>query len=77
MGNNMLQLAQQFMNNVVSNGMDKNLVNAPWKQEAINAILSGDSKRGEELANNLLKSYGFSSPEEAVQKGLQNLGGKT
>lgn len=73
---NLLKAAQDFMGQVVSNNADKNLANVPWKKAAIDAILSGDQAKGEQLANNLLKSYGFSSPEEAVKQGLQNLGGK-
>ena len=76
MASNLLQAAQQFMGNVVQNKADKNLANVPWRQEAINAIISGDQAKGEELANNIMKSYGFSSPEEAVRQGLQNLSGK-
>lgn len=73
---NLLQAAQQFMGQVIQNKADQNMVNAPWKQSAINAIMSGDQSKGEELANNILKSYGFSSPQEAIQKGLENLSRK-
>lgn len=76
MANNFLQAAQQFIGNVIQNNATNNLANVPWKQDAINAITSGDQAKGQELANNILKSYGFSSPEEAIQKGFQNLNGK-
>lgn len=69
---NPLQMAQQFMNQVIQNKATNNLTNAPWKQAAIDAITSGDQKKGEELANNILQSYGFSSPQEAIQSYLQN-----
>lgn len=76
MGLNLLQAAQQFVGQVVQNGAERNMTNAPWKGAAIDAIMSGDQKRGTELANNILQSYGFSSPEEAIRQGIQNLSSK-
>lgn len=76
MGLNLLQVAQQFMGQVKQNGAEQNMTNAPWKNAAIDAIMSGDQKKGAELANNILQSYGFSSPEEAVRQGIQNLSRK-
>lgn len=76
MGANLLQLSQQFIGQVVQNRADQNMINAPWKQPAIDAIMSGDQKKGMELANNIMQSYGFSSPEEAVRQGIQNLSRK-
>lgn len=73
MGLNILEAAQKFIGQVVQNGAEKNMVNVPWKADAINAIMSGDQQKGKELANNIMKSYGFSSPEEAVRQGIQNL----
>lgn len=61
---NLLQAAQEF---VKSNNVDQ-MANVPWKQAAINAIMSGDAEAGQKLANNVLQSYGFSSPEEAIQR---------
>lgn len=76
MASNFLQAAQQFVGQVVQNNIVNRMANVPWKQEAINAIMSGDKAKGQELANNIMQSYGFSSPEEAVRQGLQNLNGK-
>lgn len=76
MGTNLLQAAQQFVGQVLQNGADQNMANVPWKQAALNAIISGDQAKGKELASNIMQSYGFSSPEEAVRQGLQNLSGK-
>lgn len=76
MGNNILQAAQNFIGQVVQNNNSNKLANVPWKQAAINAIMSGDRAKMEELANNVMQSYGFSSPEEAVEKGIQNLNGQ-
>lgn len=70
---NLLSAAQQFIGQVVQNGVQKNLMNAPWAGAAIQAIQSGDQQTGQQLAQNIIQSCGFSSPEEAVQKGLQNL----
>lgn len=75
MANSLLQAAQQFVGQVINSNVDKNLPNTPWKQSALNAIMSGDKAKGEQLANNIMQSYGFSSPQEAIQKGLQNLSG--
>lgn len=73
---NLLQSAQQFIGQIVQRNATNNLINVPWKQDAINAIMSGDKERGQELANNIMQTYGFSSPEEAVQKGFQNISNK-
>lgn len=74
---NLLQAAQQFVGQIIQNKAEQNLQNTPWKQEALNAIMSGDQAKGEELASNILKSYGFSSPQEAIQQGLNNLSRKS
>lgn len=76
MANNFLQAAQQFIGQIVQNNATNNFANVPWKQDAINAIMSGDQTKGQELANNIMKSCGFSSPQEAIEKGFQNLNGK-
>lgn len=68
-----LSLAQQFITQVQENGAQNNLVNAPWRNSAIHAIQSGDQTMGQELAMNIIQSCGFSSPEEAVRVGIQNL----
>lgn len=74
MDNNLFQAAQNFIGNVQKNNAEGNLMNVPWKQAAISAIMSGDQAKCKELAQNVMKSYGFSSPEEAVQQGFNNLG---
>lgn len=76
MGFNLLQAAQQFVGQVVQNKAEQNMMNVPWKQAALNAIMNGDQNKGKELADNVMRSYGFSSPEEAVRQGIQNLSGK-
>ena len=43
-----------------------NLPNTPWAQAGVNAILNGDAKAGEQLANNILNSMGMTK-EEALQ----------
>lgn len=40
-----------------------NFQNNPVAQNYVNVLLSGDSKRGEEIANNLLKSYGVTKEQ--------------
>ena len=68
---NLLQMAQQFIQQVSQNNAVNNLADVPWRQEAINAITSGDQAKMQELGSNVLRSYGFSSPEEAIQHCLQ------
>lgn len=72
----LLNAAQQFLGQVVSNNLQANMINAPWKEAAIQAIQSGDQQSGEQLARNIVQSCGFSSPQEAIQVGLQNLSKK-
>lgn len=73
MANNLFQAAQQFMGQIIQNKAEGNLQNTPWKQSAMDAIMSGDQAKGQQLAQNIIQSYGFSSPEEAIQVGLKNL----
>lgn len=73
---NLLQTAQSFIQQIKQNNQENNLANTPWRQAAINAIMTGDKEKGQELANNILQSYGFSSPEEAIQQYYNNMGGK-
>lgn len=47
--------------NVMQN--NPNFQNNPVAQNYANVLLSGDSKRGEEIANNLLKSYGVTKEQ--------------
>ena len=75
MSNNLLNAAQQFVGQIAKKNATNKLADVPWKQDAIDAIMSGDQAKGQELANNIMKSYGFSSPEEAIQRGFQNLNG--
>lgn len=73
--NNLLAAAQQVIGQIVMNNLQRNMVNAPWRDAAIQAIQSGDEQTGQQLAQNIMQSYGFSSPEEAIRQGLQNLSG--
>lgn len=53
---------QALVNMVRSNPA---IANNPQMQTYLDVIESGDSKRGEELANNLLKTYGMTR-EDAI-----------
>lgn len=58
--------------NVMQN--NPNFQNNPVAQNYANVLLSGDSKRGEEIANNLLKSYGVTKEQAlAAAKKMFNL----
>lgn len=52
-----------FAMNMIKN--NPQVANNPMAKEMINVIESGDSKRGEEIANNLCNTYG-TSKEQAV-----------
>ncbi len=69
MANPMIQMAQAVLQkgmNQMPNG------NAPWAAAAINAIMTGDEKTGQQIANNLCQSMGL-TPEQAVAQVRQNL----
>lgn len=44
-----------------------NLPNAPWKDAAINAILSGDAQAGQQIANNIMQSMGMTKEQMMEQ----------
>lgn len=69
MMNNMLK---QFALNMIAN--NPNVANTPFGRQAINAIQTGDDRRGSELANNFLNSVGMSREQALAQaKGRFNL----
>lgn len=43
------------------------IANNPQMQSYIEVLESGDSKRGEEIANNLLKTYGMTKEDALAQ----------
>ena len=61
MNNQMLNFAQQL---VKTN--QNNIPNAPWRDAAINAILSGDAQAGQQMAQNLMQSMGMTK-EQIIQ----------
>lgn len=67
MNNQMLNFAQQL---VKTN--QNNIPNAPWKEAAINAILSGDVQAGRQMAQNLIQSMGMTK-EEIIQTARQRM----
>lgn len=58
----MLNFAQQL---VQTN--QNNLPNAPWKDAAINAIMSGDAQAGQQIANNIMQSMGMTKEQMMEQ----------
>lgn len=57
---NYMQLAQSLLEARIQNGASQlPLGNAPWAQNAIRAIQTGDSQLGEQLASNICSSYGL------------------
>lgn len=58
----MLNFAQRL---VQSN--QNNLPNAPWRDAAINAIMSGDAQAGQQIANNIMQSMGMTKEQMMEQ----------
>ena len=58
----MLNFAQQL---VQTN--QNNLPNAPWRDAAINAIMSGDAQAGQQIANNIMQSMGMTKEQMMEQ----------
>lgn len=46
--------------------------NAPMGQQLMNCIRNNDSKTGEEIANNILKTYGINK-EDAIKQASEGL----
>lgn len=67
---NVLTIIQGFLRNKLQN--NPNIPQAPWVEPAINAIMNGDAKVGEEIADNLCKSMG-ASREDVIKMAQQNL----
>ena len=44
-----------------------NLPNAPWRDAAINAIMSGDAQAGRQIANNIMQSMGMTKEQMMEQ----------
>lgn len=44
-----------------------NLPNAPWRDAAINAIMSGDAQAGQQIANNIMQSMGMTKEQMLEQ----------
>ena len=56
----MMNLQQMALNLI---GKSPRVRNNPMTKQYLDVIQSGDSARGEQLANNLLKSYGMSKED--------------
>lgn len=44
-----------------------NLPNVPWRDAAINAIMSGDAQAGQQIANNIMQSMGMTKEQMMEQ----------
>lgn len=44
-----------------------NLPNAPWRDAAINAIMTGDAQAGRQIANNIMQSMGMTKEQMMEQ----------
>ena len=70
--NKLVQAAQQVLNLAMRTSNNGSMVNTPWRDAAIQAIQNGDAQTGQQLADNIIKSYGFSSQQEAIQSFIQS-----
>lgn len=64
---NISQLVMQIMSN------NPRLANNPQAQQYLKVIQSGDSVAGQQLANNILQTYGLTK-EQAIQQAMQGFG---
>lgn len=64
---NISQLVMQLMAN------NPRLANNPQAQQYLKVIQSGDSVAGQQLANNILQTYGLTK-EQAIQQAMQGFG---
>ena len=60
-----------FVQQLVKTNQD-NIPNAPWKEAAINAILSGDAQAGQQMAQNLMQTMGMTK-EQIIQTARQRM----
>ena len=60
-----------FASRMIQNNQN-NIPRTPWAQQGINAILNGDAKTGEELANNLLHTMGMTR-EQAIEQAKRQM----
>lgn len=58
----------QILQSMIQN--NPNVLNNPMAKNFIGILQSGDAKRGEEMANNILSSYGITK-EQAVNQARQ------
>ena len=58
----MLNFAQRLVQ-----ANQNNLPNAPWRDAAINAIMSGDAQAGQQIANNIMQSMGMTKEQMMEQ----------
>lgn len=63
----MMNPVQYAMNMIQQNPQ---IMNNPMAQNYISVIQSGDAQRGQQLAENICKSYGM-TPQQALQKARQ------
>lgn len=72
-GNNRQNIGQRFNPRNFALGLiqrNPQVANNPQAQEYLGVIQSGDNKKGEEIANNICKSYGV-TPQEALEMARQ------
>lgn len=58
----------QFAMNMIQH--NPQIMNNPMAQNYINVIQSGDAQKGQQLAENICKSYGM-TPQQALQQAKQ------
>lgn len=68
-----LQIAQILGNQIIQNRANQGQL-PPWGSDGLNAVMTGDSQKGEQIANQLLKTYNLTK-EQALEIAQRKLSG--
>lgn len=60
-----------FARNLIQNNQN-NMTNAPWAAQAIQAIMTGNAQLGQQIADNLCRTYGITR-EEAIRQAREKM----
>lgn len=68
-----LQIAQIMGQRIIQNQANQGNL-PPWGADGLNAVMTGNAQKGEEIANRLLQTYGLTK-EQAFEIANQRLQG--
>lgn len=69
--NSPLQIAQIMAQRIIQNKANQGNL-PPWGPDGLNAVMTGDATKGEQIANRLLKTYGLTK-EQAFEIANQRI----